>query len=235
MLSPSDSVFEQVLLWPSDPGGADRLLLQWQAPDQGGRLVQVYVNRRLYDVSPDATCRALWLNLAGYSTAQIQLLAVDPTQAWLDLASQLPPSDPPVGAEVSVAFARDESWPADGWVDVQLDGASVGGGPLWGSGDSRGGFGVLFGEGLFGFDDRPGAGFGLMPWGEGAFGTDQPTWTWHGTELPAGSHELQLHITDPAGRLIGSLPSPLNIERTPLGPPPRDLAFGPDFTLTWTG
>jgi hypothetical protein len=235
MFTPTDSVFEQVLLWPGDPGGADRLLLQWQAPDQGERLVQVYVNRRLYDVSPDPTCRWLWLNLAGYGFAEVQLLAVDPTQAWTNLAAVLQPVTPPTGASVVVSLPRDQSWPADSWVEVQLDGQALGGGPLWDSGDSRGGFGVLFGEGLFGFDDQPGAGFGLLAWGQGAFGTDQPDWAWHADQLPGGSHELQLRITDTPGRLVGTLQDPINLELAPAPAPPADLNVEPDFTLTWTG
>ncbi len=214
MSGPTQDIFESALLRPAD-GQAARLT--WRAPRQGGRLVQVYVNGRLHEATVDPRQRELWLHPASDTPAFIELLAVDPADAWTDFHDALDGWSPMFVSAAALAVLRDESLPPDAMMVVTVDGVEQDRGPLWSPADGRIGFGGLFGMGGFGWDDAAAPGFALGEFGLGRLGFDGIAWRWWHDRLAEGEHEVRVTVVDRSDRVLATLPAPfeLTIDRPP--------------------
>jgi hypothetical protein len=237
MSNTTDQVIDHVLLRETDPPVPGVALVAWQAPDQGDRLVQVYVNGQLYDVSADRAVREMWVRLDRVRDVRVDVLAVDPRSAWLPRRiegtrlTQDSVQVEAIGGMVDLHVLRDERLPIDATVQVLVDGASEGAAALWGPSDERSGFGGLFGIGEFGRDAAAGCGFAAGQWGVGPFGSDGRAWQWR-RRLGAGEHELCIRICDAAGRMLGD-PVCRTVTVTDPARPARNLRCERTFHLHW--
>lgn len=224
---------DAVLLQPSAAPADGAALLRWRsdAPD-ATTAVQVYVDGCLYDVAVDPDQRELWVRLPRSRNVAVELLAVPRDRVWLDHAHELASWDPAWLPSVPLAICRDESLPIDARVVATLDESDEPPHPLWTAGDARAGFGGLFGEGGFGFDDATAPGLGLGEFGAGAFGRDGFAWRWRSRDLPTGSHTAMLRIeTRQSDVLAESTPVATEITRPPSAA--QTLSGETDFTLRW--
>ncbi|MFA7235871.1 MAG: hypothetical protein WC058_03315 [Phycisphaeraceae bacterium] len=192
-MTPAPGSFEQVLLRSTTLPGV--LHLTWIAWQQGQRLVQVYVNGVLYDVSMDAGQREMWLHTDGLGDVGVELRMVEADEAWMDQSGR---------PAAELAMSRDEGLPIDARVVVSVDGADAAEGRLWDAMDFRSGFGGLFGEGEFGHDAAGAPGSGMGEFGVGAMGMDGVAWRWAG-KLARGTHALSLRVEDGSGRTIAQV------------------------------
>lgn len=237
MNPPTQDIFEQVLLRPvvgrlSDDG-ASTALLSWVAAQQGDRLVQVYVDDVLTDISVDSSQREMWLHLDRTRTVRVELLAVDPADALTDHAADLHGWSPRFVQQASLAAVRDEALPIDTRAVVTVDGADDHGHPLWRSADYRSGFGALFGVGEFGRDSATGPGFGLGGFGAGPFGADGHAWRWQRDDLAPGSHSLEIRLDDSTGRAVGQMDAPQNVLIDAVPAAARSVQLDDLTTLRW--
>lgn len=189
---PTQDVFDGALLRPATDGSG-LAQLTWRAAGQGDRVVQVYIDGRLYDATAEPTDRAMWLQLDPTRGHAVELLAVPSEQRWADHREALGGGSSAFTLTAAVAMNRDESWPIDSRVTVHVDGELVHDRPLWASTDHRGGFGGLFGEGPFGRDPATAPGSGLGEFGFGAFGFGGAAWRWRG-RLTSGEHTIETRI-----------------------------------------
>jgi hypothetical protein len=238
MNEPTQTIFDLVLARPIDrPGGEDGLLvhLWWRAPHQGERLVQVYVNDRLYDISLWSEQRAMWLMLDRRRPHRIELLGVsidDARGVWTPQPEHLQGWSPAVHDIGEVELIRDHTLPVDTWLKVEVDSQVMDEAAVWPADVSRSGFGAVFGEGGFGIDAATGPGLGLGELGRGPLGSDGDAWRWRHAGLSEGEHSLAVRAEDPRGRAVASpLNSTLTIERLPK--PGRNVHVDADFTLSW--
>jgi len=235
----SQDVFESVLVRPvTVEGGEHRGLvhLWWSAPQQGDRLVQVYLDGELIEVSQDPSQRELWVMCDRERGHRIELLAVDANAPELLLEAhpeELRGWDSTIYNDVSFGLIRDERLVVDAEVVIKLDGEDVDRGLMWPVDESRGGFGAVFGEGGFGFDAAASLGLGRGELGMGLLGSDGTAWRWRRYDLGAGTHSLSVQVMDRKGQLQAS---PLDItgvvvESLPV--PAETFTVDPDFTLRW--
>jgi len=234
--SPADP-FDAIVLRRARPAGAGVARLEWRAPEQGDRIVQVYVNRRLYDATPDPDARSLWLHLdPAASEPLIELLAVEPARAWDDHAASLHAFNPTLQPRADLVLARDEALAFDARVEVRVDDRPHARSPLWADRDCRAGFGAAFGVGGFGLDDATGPGLGRAPFGAGPFGRDGTPWRWASDRLQPGQHTVDALALDPNGRRIAALHAPAQaaIAMPPQTPERLDIESSPTgLRLRW--
>ncbi|HEX7008492.1 MAG TPA: hypothetical protein VF184_00830, partial [Phycisphaeraceae bacterium] len=129
----TQEVFELVLAREvAHAGGACGALvhLAWRSGQQADRLVQVYVDGELYDVTSDPAQRQMWLILDRSREHRIELLAVE-EEVWAARPELLGSWRPAVRDAVEVAVLRDESLLVGTRVSVRLDGVEVDEGPMW--------------------------------------------------------------------------------------------------------
>lgn len=231
----TQDVFELVLARSvhGSAGEHPRLVhLWWRAPDQGQRLVQVYVNDVLYDVTLDPTASEMFLVLDRSRALRIELLAVpagDPEAIWRPQPALLKSWTPRVQSTANVCVERDEDLPVDTQIGLTIDGLAVEVGPMWSVADAR--CGAYDPSGPV-YTDAFGLGFGVGALGVGPLGFDSTAWCWLSDELPTGTHTIQLHATDPSGaptalsaqimKTVDHLPAPVN-----------DLHLSGTNTLAW--
>lgn len=233
MLDPTQDIFTTVLLLPTVPDRPGLVLLSWSSADPAGRVVQVYVNGQLYDVTTDPTQRELWMHLDRGSDAAVELLAVPIERAWEARTDLLAGWSPEWTTAASLTLIRDESLPTDSRVIVTLDGVDEPSEPLWTAASARSGFGGLLGIGEFGRDAATGPGLGLGGMGLAAFGADGQTWRWSRDDLAAGEHTLSLRVGDSRGLIVGG-PAPMQtVTIDALSRPAKNLTIDRDFTLRW--
>jgi len=232
----TQEVFELVLARPVRVDGGDHPSLTelwWRAPEQGHRLVQVYVDERLIAVSADTAQRRLWVHIdRGQSGARrVELLAVPCGEP--DTSREHPrllrgwPAVTRAGA--TLAVERDESLPLDTQVRFAIDGESLATQALWPPHAHRGGFGAVFGEGGFGHDAATGPGLGIGELGVGPLGTGGATSRLQ-LRLHPGPHSLggTRHTRDgftmlaDQTRTVAAIPDPAHA-----------MTIDPDFTLRW--
>ncbi len=239
---PTQDVFELVLarhvVTAGGAAGAVRhpmlLHVWWRAPQQGSRLVQMYVDGELYGVTSDPQEREMWVVTSLTAARRVELLAVDSEDAealariWPRHLRTWPAA---VASVLDTAVVRDERLPVDAWMDVRLDGGQAQRVPLWPRDEHRGGFGVLFGYGGFGHDDATGPGLGEGQLGCGPLGSDGTAWRWRARGLDAGGHAIEVQAT----RLDGSaLSGTKAIARTTELPPiAAALRWTEPSQLTW--
>lgn len=233
---PTQAVFEWVLARHVQmPTGSEAAMhpmvahIWWRAPGQGNRVVQVYVDGELYDVTISPTQRECWIVTDLTHARRIELLAVavdDPSgvrKPRPDLLTTWPVS---VTSSLSAAVLRHQSLPVDTWLTTSLDEETGEQVALWPAEEHRGGFGVLFGEGAFGHDDATGLGLGEGGLGDGPLGSDGTAWRWTVRELAAGEHALAITPTDAVGRPMGPGQSISVMAKLPPAPA---------RSLDWTG
>jgi hypothetical protein len=230
----SQDIFELVLLDPAVSGATSLARLTWRAPQQGNRVVQAYVNGRLYDVTATADQPEMWLWLDRSIDLHVQLLAVPAELARADLSAELDGWSPRLNTGAELAILRDESLAVDSRVVVSVDGAAEPARALWSTRDHRGGLGALFGIGGFGRDEATAPGLGLGEFATGRFGVDGSALRWRRDDLPPGEHAIDLHVEDARGRRIAELDEPIQVTIDALPQPARDLQLDDDFVLHWT-
>lgn len=233
----TQAVFELVLARPvAQPGlhHGKLIHLMWRAPDQGDRLVQVYLNGQLSGASQSITQREAWLVVDHDRHIQIELLAVSAPWAWTDQSDCLAGPDPNTQTAASLVIARDLSLPSDASLEVRVDGGvEVERIALFSPKDARGGFGAVFGDGGFGYDTATGPGLGRGELGYGPLGSDGDALRWRNDTLPTDTHTIDLTLTDHAGLAASqSLSLDLTIDRLP--PPPGNVQLNNELQLTWT-
>jgi len=211
--------------------------LWWSAPGQGDRLVQVYVQGELYDVTLDISQREMYLILDRTHTNRIELLAVpadDPEAAWRPQPDLLASWNPSVNSTAQVRLVRDEALAVDTQVLVSVNGASLDHGPMWPNDVPRSGFGALMGVGCFGFDDATGPGLGLGDLGAGPLGADGFAWRWRRDDLPLGVYDIDLATVSHAGLAVTNPLTFQNVAIDDLLEPVTGLTLDGAFTLSWT-
>lgn len=238
-LTITQDVFELVLARPvaARDGEHPALVhLWWSAPEQGGRLVQVYVDGELVEMSQDPSQRELWLMCDRGRDHRIELLAVpvsDTEDIWRDRSELLQGWDPVVKSGLSLAVLRDEALPIDACVSVDVDGELIDRGAMWPAWEHRGGMGALFGLGAFGFDAVTGPGLGVGELGMGPLGTDGTAWRWARHDLDIGQHVVGVSVRDRTGRQLVApeLIDGVVVESLPAAA--SSFSIDPDFTLRW--
>lgn len=237
MSAATQDVFELVLARPVVTAAGDHgalVHLWWRTTEAlGERLVQVYVDGELADVTAEPTQREMWLLIDRAQGRRIELLAVDPAEAWRAQPESLVSWQPSVRSAAALALVRDEALPVDARVGVSVDGVLVDEAVLWAGQDHRGGFGALFGEGGFGIDAATGPGLGNGELGMGALGADGSAWRWRRDDLAIGTHALTVTAHD-AGGQEAAPPHVLEdvaVDRLP--EPTTTPTIDPDFTLRW--
>lgn len=230
MTQPSTDIFERV----TARSVVDRpweVELAWSAPQQGDRLVQVYVDQRLAAVTSDPAVERVWLVIEPSRRRTIELLATPGADAgrerpWLLRSRQLQQRH-----AVSARVTRDESLPVGASLRWRIDGGENRDTPVWPGDAHRGGFGGLFGLGGFGFDTVTGLGLGRGELGRGPLGSDGRTLRIADRDAAAGSHTASLAAVDLAGNPL----SPEVVDTQTIQRPP-EAASGLRFengVLTW--
>lgn len=235
----TQDIFELVLARPlvhADGDDAMQVHLWWRAPQQGSRLVQVYVNDALHDVTAWPAHREMWLLLDRTQAQRIELLAVDPAlvnDVWRPQPALLKQWSPGIADVAALSLVRDEALPVGTQVTVSIDGSEVDRGPLWSSETTRSGFGALFGEGGFGTDAATGPGLGEGELGFGPLGSGGTAWRWRRDDLPAGAQaiELAVHELDGQSVLAPMTLPPHTLERLPA--PAQGVRAEPGPVLRW--
>ncbi|MCC6681765.1 MAG: hypothetical protein IT445_12760 [Phycisphaeraceae bacterium] len=232
--SATQDVFELVLARPvlTEVGEHPHLVhLWWRAPQQGERVVWVFVDGELVDVAWDSGQRELWLSIDRSLPRRIELVAADADDPSRKLVSSC--WHPPVQSAAAVSLVRDETLPVDTHIEVREGEQLLDEAPMWGDGEHRSGFGALFGQGAFGFDAATGPGLGLGELGVGPLGADNFAWRWRREDLENGEHALSLRALSRDGQVIDEPLElePITIARLPQ--PPANLQMQDNFTLTW--
>jgi len=233
----TQSVFEAVLA-RTVAGQPGLVHLWWRAPEQGERLVQVYVDGELMEVSTYPAQRELWLMVEPSCAHRIELLAVptdEPGELWREQGEKLGQGGTTPGAKFpgGVALLRDERWPVDTVARVMVDGAEVEEGPVWPTGENRSGFGALFGWGEFGWDAATGPGLGVGELGLGLLGVDGTAWRWRRADLAAGSHSVAVALLDGGGRAVAIPPPIVNFDIVRPADSAEALSMNAGFELSW--
>ncbi len=239
-LDPTQDVFRQVLARPVTTPTGDHpglVHLWWSAPEQGERLVQVYLDGVLVDVSQDTSQREMWLTCDRTRAHRIELLAVDATAVdglWRDYPDRLNCWSPSIQDELSVALIRDQQLPIDSHVCVDVDSKRLDCGEMWPAQEHRGGFGSLFGIGEFGYDAATGVGLGMGELGMGPLGTDGTAWRWRRNDLEAGPHLVEIGVIDLSGQSVADRVSLGQQVIEGLVAPAATFTIGQDFNLQWS-
>ncbi len=239
-LNATQNVFELVLARPVVTAmGEHRALvhLWWSAPQQGNRLVQVYVDGTLTETSHDPGQRELWLMCDRSRGHRVELLAVDaadPDTLTREHPELLNSWDPPINGELSLSLIRDLRLPVDTRVVIEVDGQQVAEEPMWPATEHRGGFGAVFGEGEFGYDAVTGPGLGRGELGMGPLGSDGTAWNWRSSAINVGSHTVDVMALDSSGQVLVNNVSTTDVVVDSLPAPAASFSIDPDFTLRWT-
>lgn len=232
----TQDVFDDVLARPVAAPALEhgRLIhVQWSAPEQGERLVQLYVNNALAGYTRDPREREAWLSCGIGRHHQIELLAVEPADVGVSCPALLVGAEPATQPTGSFALLRDESLPLDATLGVAIDGGQVvKRTALFAADTPRAGFGAVFGEGGFGYDASTGPGLGYGDLGYGPLGADGRALRWRDDTLSPGDHTLTISLNDADGRaVVPDLDLNLTIARLP--EPPTDLTLDDNLQLTW--
>ncbi len=230
----TQDVFDLVLARPIVTAAGEHpwlVYLWWSAPIQGNRVVQVYVQGELYDVTLDSTVREMVLVLDRTRTNRIELLAVaddDVEAIWRPQPDLLESWQPEVLDVVEVTMVRDEALPVDTHVVAEVGGQAVDSGAVWPNDVNR-----SDPDDLLEFADVSGLGLGVGGLGAGRLGFDATVWRWRRDDLAVGSHDININAVDLAGQpaadpillqdvLIDNLPDPV-----------MGLSIDQSFVLSW--
>lgn len=225
----TQDVFELVLARPvvTPAGEHPRLVhLWWRAPMQGDRLVQVYVDEVLYDVTLNPAVREMILLLDRTRPNRIELLAVradDAEVVWRPQPGMLNTWMPHVNSSAQVALVRDVALPADTQLVVEIDGGVADHGPMWPATETRSGPGD---------EDATGLGLGVGGLGAGPLGMDGTAWRWKRDGLDAGQRALNISAVDHAGRAVADAIN-LSVMIEQLPNPVTGFSISSGFQLAW--
>lgn len=200
----------------------------WQTGEQHDQLVLAYVDGRFAGMTHQTDQRELWLQMDPSISHEVQLWAISAEQA----AGLIPPMTSGSSAMATLTIRRDETWPVQTQLRWSVNDQQQPTLPLWSQLQPRSGFGGLFGQGGFGFDDAAGFGLGRGELAEGPLGSDSTNWRFHAGHWSSQNHQVQLQAIDASGQPISRL---VSIDRTVQRPidTPGTLACDPDFTLHW--
>ena len=239
MTTATQDIFERVIARPVSTATGEHaslVHLAWSAPQQGQRLVQVYVDGQIVEVTADPMQREMWLLLDRSQARRIELLAVPPDEIHTPRPHLLSNWDPAVTSQATLHIVRDESLPVDTRLEVSIDNEPVDRGPMWPADEHRGGFGGLFGLGEFGRDALTGPGLGMGELGMGPLGSEGTAWRWSRGDLspsPVG-HDLAVTATDHTGRAVAVPVTVDDIRIDALPDAAATFTIDPNFTLNWT-
>lgn len=225
----TQDVFELVLARPvmTPAGEHPRLVhLWWRAPMQGDRLVQVYLNDALYDVTLDPVIREMFLIVDRTRQNRIELLAIpadDPQAAWRPQPQMLNAWQPAIYSNASVAIVRDVDLPVDTQIIVTVDSTAVVHGPMWPATETRS---------APGDEDATGLGLGIGDLGAGPLGVDGTAWRWKHNPA-AGEHSVRIEALDHTGQAVSD-PLDLSVTIEHLPDPVIDFTITPGFQLAWS-
>jgi hypothetical protein len=232
----TQDVFELVLARPvvTHAGEHPRLVhLWWRAPLQGNRLVQIYIDDVLYDVTFDPVVRNMYLMLDRSRTRRIELLAVplgDPEAVWRPQPGLLKSWQPPVSSNAQLTLIRDETMPQDTQLVVSLDGKFVAHGPMWPTTEPRSG--SLTQDGVV-YNDACGLGLGIGDLGSGPLGYDGTAWRWGRNDLDPGYHDVRITSIDQSGFPV-SVPLDVSVLIEQLPGPVTGFTISQPFGLSWS-
>ena len=236
----TQAVFEKVIARPAVTAAGQHgslVHLWWSAPTQGDRVVQIYLDSQLIDVTARPTQRQAWLMIDRTRPSRIELLAVDPADpddAWRPMPDLLTHWDPAVVSNATVTVIRDEKLPVDTRLVVSIDGVESDRGAIWPADEHRGGFGALFALGEFGRDAVTGPGLGAGELGMGPLGSEGTAWRWQRNDLPPpGSFSIETRAVDHTGRQVAL---PVTIDDVAIDALPtaaEALTIDDGFTLQW--
>lgn len=233
--NPTQAIFERVVVRAvTSPDLQQGRLIHvlWVAPNQGDRLVQLYCNGQLVSVSASTGEREAWLLLDPSTHHEVELLAVDPSDAAVDGSHLLSGNEASTRTAAELALLRDYDLPIDSVLTVESASAGViDPTPLFSRDKPRGGFGAVFGQGGFGYDASTGPGLGIGELGFGPLGVDGIALRWRNDALPTGDYSIDLSLDSDAGQAFGD-----SISRaiTRLPDPPGNVSLSSDLKLTWT-
>ncbi len=205
--------------------------LWWLAPFQDDRLVQIYVQGELYDVTLDPAVREICLVLDRTRQNRIELLAVpadDPQAVWRPQPDLLGSWGPAISSVAEVVLVRDEMLPSDTQLVVEVDGKGVDRGAMWPQDQNRSGFGNPLGQ-----DDEAGLGVGVGGLGVGPLGGDGTVWRWRRDGLGLGSHEIKVKAVDRTGAPVANPVLIEGVQVESLPDPVSGLTIDPSFHLSW--
>jgi hypothetical protein len=230
----TQDVFELVLARPVVAAAGEHpwlVHLWWRAPLQDDRLVQVYVQGELYDVTLDPALREMCLVLDRTQQSRIELLAIpanDPQAVWRPQPGLLGAWQPSVSSSARVDLVRDERLPVDTQLVVEIDGQKTDRGAMWPQDQNR-----SVTDGLLAFGDVAGVGLGVGDLGMGALGAGGTAWRWRRDVPSIGSHDVTINAVDLAGMPVAD---PILIQDVLIDSLPNsvtDLAINPSFGLSW--
>ncbi len=230
----TQDVFELVLARPVAITGGEHPNLAhvwWRAPQQGQRLVQIYVDDALFDVTLDVSQREVMIELDRTRPHRVELLAVpmDETDAvWRAQPGLLKAWQPRISDSLSIDVIRDESLPFDTLIQVELDGRVVCESPLWTDIDMKSG---ELADGSITFHDAFGLGLGIGDFGAGALGYGGTMWRWK-CATDAGEHALNLSAGSGVGESV-ALPVELTQNTELLPPAVTGLQLNSPSTFVW--
>lgn len=207
--------------------------LWWRAPLQADRLVQVYVQGKLYDVTLDSDVREMCLVLDRTRQNRIELLAIpggDVEGLWRSQSDLLEAWRPEVVSAAEVGLVRDERMPVDTQLAVEVDGEVVDQGAMWPEDVNRSGF-----EAAFAFADVAGLGLGVGDLGAGRLGYDGAAWRWRCDDLGEGSHVVKVDALGVDGLPVADSVLIENVRIDHLPDPVASLGIDSDFYLSWSG
>ncbi|MEN6332801.1 MAG: hypothetical protein ABFE01_00985 [Phycisphaerales bacterium] len=192
---------------------------------------QVYLNNSLAGATFDVEQRQLVVQLptSFLSAVHVEVVAVEPEDAHLDLSDELDPL--PAGGRVRLVLLRSQALPPKAHFNVYFDNGSghidydapLNASPIsvWPCPQDKAGFAMAaFGTDDFGYDSAACVGFGRGRLGEGPFGMDADAIEWISPPLPLGRYRFGVKIVDACGN--GSVAG----ETDPIAviPPPQPAA-----------
>ncbi len=196
----TQDIFELVLARPVITATGEHpwlVHLWWRAPLQGDRVVQIYVQDELYDVSLDSWARAMFLVLDRTRTNRMELLAVpagDPEAIWRAQPDLLRSWQPRVSDVAAVSLIRDETLSVDTRVDVEVDGVVIDSGLMWSNQVHR-----SDPDGNLEAGDVAGLGLGIGNLGAGRLGYDAASLCWRRDDLRQGTYDIVIGAVDSSG------------------------------------
>jgi len=188
---------------------AGAALVTWHS-SHAAMLHQVYLNGKLAGATFDVEQQQLVVQLptSFLSAVRVEVVAVDPEDAHLDLSDELSPI--PANSRVRLILLRSQALPPGTFLNVYFDdgtgdidyGAPLNASPIgvWPCPQDKAGFGMAaFGTDDFGYDSAACVGFGRGRLGEGPFGMDADSIEWTSPPLPRGRYRFGVKIVDACG------------------------------------
>ncbi len=243
MTEPSNEItgdcFESVVVRPVISMGVEhrRLVhLCWRTVESCDRLVQVYIDGLLSDVTNEPSQSSMWLSLDRSRAHVIELLSVPVTRRGDIHRSHRDKlwrrGEQPDDTCLSASLSRVNTFEPDTRIRVYLDGELRAESALWDVSVCRTGFGNLFGEGGFGFDGASGPGLGLGSLGGGSLHDISSFWTWRSPVSAPGEHLLTLQAISPSG-VLRSPPLTVGCVTAEIPRAAVDIELGDDGVLRW--